>query len=58
VADQFGVCHAPSAAGRAFLAEHGHGACRVMAHDETGRLHTPTAAELMPSLPDFASHLS
>lgn len=58
MADQFGVCHAPSAAGRAFLAEHGHGACRVMAHDDTGRLHTPTADALMPRVPDFASHLS
>jgi hypothetical protein len=58
MADGFGVCHAPSAAGRAFLAEHGYGACRVLAHDETGRLHTPTADELMPRVLDFASHLS
>ena len=58
MADQYGVCHAPFAPARAFLAEHGCGDCRVLTHDATGVLHILTAEELMPSLPDFAEHLS
>jgi cytidine deaminase len=53
MADQFGVCHAPFAPARAYLAEHGYGAVRVLTHDELGVLHAPTAAELMPGLPKW-----
>ena len=53
LADQFGVCHAPFAPARAYLAEHGHGAVRVLTHDENGVLHAPTATELMPGLPKW-----
>jgi cytidine deaminase len=51
MADQLGVCHAPFAAGRAFLAEHGWGAVTVLVQDEYGALHQPTAEELMPKTP-------
>ena len=33
--------------------EFGHGACRVLWHDEAGVLHMPTAEELVPSPPAF-----
>ena len=49
--DQFGVCHAPFALGRAYLVEHGWGAVTVLCHDRDGVLHTPTAADLMPGIP-------
>jgi hypothetical protein len=49
MADQFGVCHAPSAPARAFLVARGHNTVRVLAHDEHGQLHTPTATALLPA---------
>ena len=36
---------------RAYLSEHGHGATRVLIHDELGVMHAPTAEELLPGLP-------
>jgi len=51
MADQFGLCHAPFAPARAYLVEHGWGDVRLLVHDSAGVLHTPTAEELMPSLP-------
>lgn len=55
MSDQYGVCHAPFGPARAYLAEHGHGAVRVVAVDSAGQVHVPTAAELMPGLPEWCS---
>jgi len=51
--DQFGVLHAPAAAGRALLAEHGFGHCRVLVHTSDGRLHVVRAADLLPQASDI-----
>ena len=53
LADQFGVCHAPFAPARAYLVEHGFGYVRLLVHDGLGILHTPTADQLMPALPQM-----
>ena len=50
-ADQYGVCHAPSAVARAYLAEFGFGSARILAHDGEGTLSKPSAEELMPGMP-------
>lgn len=55
--DDLGVAHAPFAAGRAFLAEHGFGAVDVLCHDTEGSLHVVAALSLMPFVPDFTDHL-
>ena len=54
MADQYGVCHAPFAPARAYLAERGLGALPVLLHDDdTGELRTVPADELLPGLPSW-----
>ena len=50
-ADQYGVCHAPYSAARAMLVEHGWGDLPLLACDDRGKVHRPTARDLMPGLP-------
>eukprot|EP00928_Gymnodinium_smaydae_P082179 TRINITY_DN65576_c0_g1_i1.p1 TRINITY_DN65576_c0_g1~~TRINITY_DN65576_c0_g1_i1.p1 ORF type:complete len:350 (+),score=42.29 TRINITY_DN65576_c0_g1_i1:41-1090(+) len=52
MSDHFGVCHAPFAPARAYLLEHGYGACRVLCHDEAGKLHVPRVEDLVPHSPN------
>ena len=47
--------HAPFAAARAYLSEHGHGAAKVLMHDEAGNVHTLSATELLPGLPKMGN---
>ena len=51
--DQLGVAHAPFAAGRAFLCEHGHGDVEVVFHDDQGAIGTCPASDLAPAPPEF-----
>ena len=51
--DQFGLCHAPFAPARAYLAEHGWGHLRLMAHDAVGQMHVAAVADLLPNLPSW-----
>ena len=51
--DQLGVAHAPFAAGRAFLCEHGHGSVEVVFHDDRGGIGTCPASDLAPAPPEF-----
>eukprot|EP00966_Prymnesium_polylepis_P138061 3189959-Prymnesium_polylepis.1 len=53
--DQYGVCHAPFAPARAYLVEHGFSDVRLLVHDTEGGFHTPTADELMPTLPSWCT---
>lgn len=55
MADQFGVCHAPFATARAYLAENGLGQLPVLLHDGAGELRTVAADELLPGLPSWCS---
>ena len=55
MADQHGVCHAPFAPARAYLAEHGLGHVPVLLHDESGALRTVPAEELLPGLPSWCA---
>eukprot|EP00929_Paragymnodinium_shiwhaense_P035134 TRINITY_DN19015_c0_g1_i1.p1 TRINITY_DN19015_c0_g1~~TRINITY_DN19015_c0_g1_i1.p1 ORF type:complete len:350 (+),score=78.35 TRINITY_DN19015_c0_g1_i1:120-1169(+) len=48
-ADNFGIAHAPFAAARSLLVEHGFGGVRVAAHDKAGAWSEPmTVQDLMP----------
>jgi len=48
-ADQFGLAHAPFAAARSLLMEHGFGDLRIFAHDKEGSLAAPiTVKESLP----------
>ena len=47
--DQFGVCHAPFAQGRALLTEYGYDDVMILVHDESGSCCVTTAASLAPS---------
>ena len=69
MADQLGVCHAPTAVARAYLAEHGFGYVRVLIHETLageeggkdgkegggGQLRLLTAEALMPGLPTISN---
>ena len=69
MADQLGVCHAPTAVARAYLAEHGFGYVRVLIHETCageedgkdgkegggGQLRLLTAEALMPGLPTISN---
>jgi hypothetical protein len=52
--DQYGICHAPSGAARAFLKEYGHSELGCLVHEEDGGplvLRTVTVRELTPAEP-------
>ena len=46
--DQFDVCHAPFAAARTLLLEHGFGDLKVLHHDEDGQLAASLVKDLFP----------
>ena len=53
MADQFGVAHAPFAAARSYLVEHGCEDVAVVLHDDEGVLHNVRAEVLLPGVPDM-----
>lgn len=47
--DQFGICHAPFAQGRALLTEYGYDDVMILVHDASGACCITTAVSLVPS---------
>lgn len=56
--DQFGVCHAPFAAARSLLFEHGFQQVQVLVHSQEGKLGICTVKDLFPTSEVFGANLS
>jgi len=56
--DQFHICHAPFAAGRSVLIEHGFGAVEMFVHTTEGKLMRTTVKDLFPTSESFGANLS
>lgn len=56
--DQFGVCHAPFAAARSLLIEHGFQDVQILVHSSEGKLVVSSVKELFPTSEEFGANIS